>query len=59
MEKLIKNGEKVDFAVLAEKVGFNSYKTFLRAFKSFTGLTPVEFNRELIQDLKSGNSNLN
>ncbi|GAB2629023.1 AraC family transcriptional regulator [Belliella aquatica] len=51
MDQLISNGEAVDFKVLAEKVGFNSYTTFYRAFKSFTGLTPGEFNKELKIDI--------
>jgi AraC-like DNA-binding protein len=51
MEQLIKKGEAIDFAILAEKVGFNSYTTFYRAFKSFTGLTPGEFSKELMIDI--------
>lgn len=53
IEQLLQARKTVDFSILAEKVGFNSYPTFYRAFKSFTGLTPAEFNKELIQDLRT------
>ncbi len=45
------NSEKpLDVSAIAEKVGFNSYPTFYRAFKNITGLTPLDFTKELRKD---------
>ncbi len=40
----------LDVSAIAEKVGFNSYPTFYRAFKNITGLTPLDFTKELRKD---------
>jgi AraC-like DNA-binding protein len=40
----------LDVGAIAEKVGFNSYPTFYRAFKNITGLTPLDFTKELRKD---------
>lgn len=53
MEIHLTKDEKIDFSILAEKVGFNSYATFYRAFKNCTGLTPAEFSKELVNDKKN------
>jgi YesN/AraC family two-component response regulator len=50
-EKTYKN-LTIDFSEISEKIGFNSYPTFYRAFKTITGLTPNEYLRELKQDQK-------
>lgn len=51
----IKNTQPIDFAILSEKSGFNSYPTFYRSFKNLTGLTPNEFTKEFKNDLTNKN----
>ena len=45
----------VEISTLYERVGFNSYPTFYRSFKSITGLTPNEYVKELKEDLAKEN----
>ncbi len=42
--------QPLDVSAISEKVGFNSYPTFYRAFKNITGLTPLDFTKELKKD---------
>lgn len=45
----LNNGEKVNILEIAYQVGFNSKSTFNTAFKKFTGCTPVQYKKGVIQ----------
>jgi len=51
VEEKMKASQPIDLIDLSARVGFNSYQTFYRAFKTITGLTPNEYLKELKQDI--------
>lgn len=53
-QKLIKEDtfDKFNLSGIAEEVGFNSRSTFFAAFKSITGMTPIEFKNKQVQVLE-------
>lgn len=53
IEEAILSNQEINFSLLHELVGFRSYSTYYRAFKSLTGLTPAEYSKELADDMRS------
>lgn len=46
IEEAIISNEKINFTEINEKVGFNSYTTYYRAFKGLAGISPNEYSEE-------------
>jgi two-component system response regulator YesN len=46
-------GENQELANVAIAVGYEEYRTFERAFKKYTGLTPMQHKRAVVAKLSS------
>lgn len=45
----VRKGSDVSFSEIAESVGFLNYYTFLKQFKIYAGITPLEYKKRCIQ----------
>ena len=46
IEDSVKSGNKINYAIINNLVGFKAFSTYYRAFKGLTGLTPNEYAEE-------------
>ena len=45
----VRKGNDISFSEIAESVGFLNYYTFLKQFKIYTGITPLEYRKKCIK----------